>query len=156
MLTLRIRENLHIVGDTIISYETEVARIEGPNIVKLGGTWSRTTSKHITLVASLLSKPIIGSSRKKEIYDKLHYGARVRWSPVVSFDGSLRIIEARARGAGWIGACAAAWPKLSKRDQELVMEEYQSSWSEFERHCNLAQLGVLLQDESPDLSKINI
>lgn len=156
MLTLRIRDNLHIVGDSIISYDTEVAIIEKSSIIRLGGTWSRTTGKHITLIAGMLKRPIIGNSKKKESYDKLPYGVRTRLDGAIGYVGSLKILQGRELGLSHMASCVYAWPELSRRDRDLVEAEYRSVWSEFERQLAVAELGIFSPEESPDLSKINI
>lgn len=46
----RITNNCIVVDNKVISYETEVARIEGDKLMVLG-KWSKTTSKHINMVA---------------------------------------------------------------------------------------------------------
>jgi hypothetical protein len=156
MLTLRIKDNLHIVGDSIISYNTEVAIIEKSSIIRLGGTWSQNTGRHITLIAGMLKRPIIGNSKKKESYDKLPYGVKFRLDGAIGFAGSLKILQGRALGLSHMSSCVYAWPELSKRDRGLVEAEYRSVWSEFERQLTAAELGIFSPEESPDLSKINI
>jgi hypothetical protein len=50
----KISNNCIIVGNSVISYETEVARIEGNNLI-VNGYYSKTTSKHINTVARELN-----------------------------------------------------------------------------------------------------
>lgn len=50
----KISNNCIIVNNAVISYETEVARIEDNNLIVLG-KWSKTTSKHINTVARELN-----------------------------------------------------------------------------------------------------
>ena len=63
-ITLRVKPNLHIEGDSIISYETEVARIH-PDGIEVFGKYSRTTSKQITLLAEMLGLPIKSQSTSR-------------------------------------------------------------------------------------------
>lgn len=49
MLT-RYRQNLHVEGNKVYSYDTNVATIQGNKLV-IHGYWSQTTSKHINYVA---------------------------------------------------------------------------------------------------------
>ena len=49
----RYKENLRIDGDRVISYSTHVATIEGSTLRVLG-SWSKTTTKHINYVAAEL------------------------------------------------------------------------------------------------------
>lgn len=54
----KYKENLRIVGNDVYSYSTNVARIEGNNLVQLG-YWSITTQKHINYVAKELNLKLI-------------------------------------------------------------------------------------------------
>ena len=52
----RYKQNLSIIDNYVISYDTKVARIDGDKLVKLdwnvrGMTSSPTTSRHISFVA---------------------------------------------------------------------------------------------------------
>ena len=49
----RYNANLRIDGDRVISYSTHVATIEG-NTLRVLGTWSQTTTKHVNYVAAEL------------------------------------------------------------------------------------------------------
>ena len=50
-----IKRNLKIDGDKVISYKTHVATIcTGDKLLKVHGTWSQTTTGHITTVANQL------------------------------------------------------------------------------------------------------
>lgn len=54
----KYKENLRIVGNDVYSYSTNVARIEGNNLIQLG-YWSVTTQKHINYVAKELNLKLI-------------------------------------------------------------------------------------------------
>ncbi len=49
----RYKNNLRIDGDRVISYSTHVATIDGDTL-RILGTWSRTTTKHVNYVAAQL------------------------------------------------------------------------------------------------------
>lgn len=52
----KYKDNLHIEGNKVISYQTHVATIDGENgILQVHGYWSMTTSKHINYVAQVFS-----------------------------------------------------------------------------------------------------
>jgi hypothetical protein len=54
----RYKQNLKIEGNKVISYTTNVAKIEGQNLIQLGW-WSVTTQKHINYVAKELNLNLI-------------------------------------------------------------------------------------------------
>ncbi len=54
----RYKQNLRIEGNKVISYTTNVAKIEGQNLIQLGW-WSVTTQKHINYVAKELNLNLI-------------------------------------------------------------------------------------------------
>ena len=49
----RYQANLKLVGNQVISYTTHVATIEGDTL-RILGTWSKTTTKHVNYVAAQL------------------------------------------------------------------------------------------------------
>ena len=49
----RYKNSLRIDGDRVISYSTHVATIDGDTL-RILGTWSRTTTKHVNYVAAQL------------------------------------------------------------------------------------------------------
>lgn len=54
----KYKENLRVIGNDVYSYSTNVARIEGNNLIQLG-YWSVTTQKHINYVAKELNLKLI-------------------------------------------------------------------------------------------------
>lgn len=54
----KYKENLRVIGVDVYSYSTNVARIEGNNLIQLG-YWSVTTQKHINYVAKELNLKLI-------------------------------------------------------------------------------------------------
>ena len=56
----RYNQNLKIEGNNVISYTTNVAKIEGSNLIQLGW-WSVTTQKHINYVARELDLTLISN-----------------------------------------------------------------------------------------------
>ena len=49
----RYQANLKLVDDRVISYTTHVATVEGDTL-RILGTWSQTTTKHVNYVAAQL------------------------------------------------------------------------------------------------------
>tara|TARA_R110000803_G_scaffold63383_1_gene124014 strand:+ start:1131 stop:1316 length:186 start_codon:yes stop_codon:yes gene_type:complete len=54
----KYKQNLRIENEKVFSYSTNVARIEGENLIQLG-YWSMTTQKHINYVANELNLNLI-------------------------------------------------------------------------------------------------
>lgn len=71
----KIKDNLFIEGENVISYETVVAKIDGKNLVELG-KFSKTTSKHIKTVAELYDLNVLPSFDRPK-FEKLDYGTRL-------------------------------------------------------------------------------
>ena len=71
----RIKDNLFIEGENVISYETVVAKIDGSNLVELG-KFSKTTSKHIKTVAEIYDLTVIPNTERPK-FEKLDYGTRI-------------------------------------------------------------------------------
>lgn len=65
----RYKQNLHVDGNKVFSYETHVATIDGNNLVK-HGWWSMTTSKHINYVAKEYGLTVIDGEKTKTMEDK--------------------------------------------------------------------------------------
>lgn len=54
----KYKENLRVIGNDVYSYSTNVARIEGNNLIQLG-YWSVTTQKHVNYVAKELNLKLV-------------------------------------------------------------------------------------------------
>jgi hypothetical protein len=71
----KIKQNLAIDGNFIISYLTKVAEIHPDKIVELG-KFSHTTSRHIEYVAKLKGLPVVKATNRPN-FEKLYYGVKV-------------------------------------------------------------------------------
>ena len=122
-ITLRVKPNLHIEGDSIISYETEVARIH-PDGIEVFGKYSRTTSKHITLLAGMLGLPIKSQSTSRPYFRELMYGANVRYDNSVCPKSSRRILTHLEETQDWDTALVAGLidDEVSIKDKHLILE----------------------------------
>ena len=156
-LILRLKDNLHIIGNRIYSYETEVATI-GENTITAYATFSRTTGKHVKTVSYLLNRPIIHSSRKKANYSKLQYGARCRYDDSLSPSTSISVVMEMRCGANIMTACARCWHKICNQDRSIIRDYYGHSGkgAEFDDMLTMAGLGIIITDEEVDLSKISL
>ena len=127
-ITLKVANNLHIVGDRVISYETHVATIERKPvelqrrpIIRCNGKYSRTTSKHVNLIAELLEANIDLDPKRKDFW-QFEYGVRCSLPDSLSPAGSALVLRAMARGLDHEAALAAAVTGMSKRDLKIVNE----------------------------------
>lgn len=116
----RVKSNLHVDKNLVISYETVVARIEPDKIVKLG-RFSRTTGKHIVQIASMLGIPVVESNVKKSIYyDKYEYGVKINLDGSISPKTTSIIFEAIKSGIPYSAIVASIRREVRKRDWDLL------------------------------------
>lgn len=71
-LTLKLKKNLFISKNTVISYTTPVAKIEKGKLIDLG-KFSRTTGKHLSYVQDLLGIERV-RVEKKQLFWRYEYG----------------------------------------------------------------------------------
>lgn len=116
----RVKSNLHVNKNLIISYETVVARIESDKIVKLG-RFSRTTGKHIVQIASMLGIPVVEPDSKKTIhYDKYEYGVKINLEGSISPKTTSIIFDMIKSGVPYTVAVASISREVRKRDWDLL------------------------------------
>lgn len=133
-MNLKVKDNLFILGSRVISYETEVACIEGDAIV-VDGKYSRTTTKQIVALSSMAGLRLVQRSpSKKMVFYQFEYGVKCKpvcTSETVSVSGTRLILE-KLREAGSLEAAAAAvFFELPKKDQLLVESELgRKGWNE--------------------------
>lgn len=118
-MIFKVSNNLFVVEDRIISYETEVAVIDGDSINELG-KFSRTTTKHIQKVSTLLGKRIIPSKTKPDFY-KYEMGIRIDYSNCVSPKATSLIFEKIKKGIKLEIAIASLKNELPKKDWALLL-----------------------------------
>ena len=118
-MIFKVSNNLFVVDDRIISYETEVASIDGDSINE-GGKFSRTTTRHISKVASLLGKRNIHSKTKPDFY-KHEMGIRIDYSNCVSPKATALIFEKIKNGIKLEIAIASLKRELPKKDWALLL-----------------------------------
>ena len=120
-IALKVKENLHIVGDRVISYNTTVARIENGRLLRLG-QWSRTTTKHINFVAQLMGlsvSPLPSCWIESSCY-MLPFGAKVRLEDSLSVSSSRHVAQRlnSELDLGW--AIALSWKRLTVRERKRL------------------------------------
>jgi hypothetical protein len=121
--TYKVTDNLYVEGDSVISYETVVARIEGGTLVELG-KFSRTTSKHISKVAKLMGKKIIAADKKtKPDFYKFEMGVRTAYDNCISQKASLLILESIGKNIPYDVTLATLKGKIPKKDWNLLDKE---------------------------------
>ena len=120
-MIFKVSNNLFVVEDRIISYETEVAVIDGDSINELG-KFSRTTTKHIQKVSTLLGKRIIHAlSKTKPDFYKHEMGIRIDYSNCVSPKATGLIFERIKKGVNLEIAIASLKNELPKKDWALLL-----------------------------------
>ena len=123
-MKLKLKNNLFRVNDTIISYDTEVATISGKKLIE-HGKYSRTTSKHISHVASLYGLEIVRAKEKEPFY-QYEYGVKCGIPGTLSRDASSVVSEKIKEGFDYIMALASI-ESLGKKDMEIVNKELENS-----------------------------
>lgn len=66
-LTLKIKRNLFVKNNTVISYTTPVAKIQDNQLIDLG-KFSRTTGKHLAYIESTFQLNRVRSPKRKDFY----------------------------------------------------------------------------------------
>ena len=118
MVKLKIKNNLFLVGDRVISYNTEVARIKGDKIIA-NGTYSRTTGKHLSHLSGIAGMEVIRNTKRKVFY-QFGYGVRCEVDGAVSDKGS-QLILSRAKELGGLEvAAASSFGELNRNDRAKV------------------------------------
>jgi hypothetical protein len=121
--TYKVTDNLYVEDNHVISYETVVGRIEGDTLVELG-KFSRTTSKHITKVATLMNKRVIPADKKvKPDFYKFELGVRTSYDNSISQKASLLILQSLGEGTPYGVTIAMLKGKIPKKDWELLDKE---------------------------------
>lgn len=127
MITLKITENLHVVGDRVISYDTNVAVIKDNTLVELG-KWSRTTTKHIRRVASLFALKVIPATDKKwPSYGWHEYGIKTSRENSIGPVTSSKLAEVISSGVNFNDSIYFVdLNTIPKKDRLIIEEEMQS------------------------------
>ncbi len=127
MITLKITENLHVVGDRVISYDTNVAVIKNNTLVELG-KWSRTTTKHICRVASLFGLKVIPAKDKKwPSYGWHEYGVKSRIADSIGPDTSSKLAEIISSGVSFSDSIYFIdLNEIPKRDRLIIESEMET------------------------------
>ncbi len=121
-MKLKIKDNLHLEGNEIISYETRVATITKDGIIS-NGSYSSTTGKHIRYVAGILGLNVIKSKTRQPFYE-FQLGIKINFRGSISKEGTRSILEYMRSGISLEAACASAWNELSKKDREKISSEF--------------------------------
>jgi hypothetical protein len=122
MQTLKIKDNLWVKGNNVISYETVVAKIVGDKLIELG-KYSRTTSKHVQTVARQFNLRVEFTKKpKKEYFYKYEQGVKCEAPGALTKRASLHIADALANGMDYLNAVASV-PNLPRKDF-LIIEDW--------------------------------
>jgi hypothetical protein len=119
METLKLRENLFRRGNEIISYDTIVAHIEDDKLIE-HGRYSRTTSKHIELVARLFNLSVVHAKNKERGFYKYDTGEiKINIPGALSLKTSTSIATIMGTGSTFLQAVAVI-EKMPQKDLAII------------------------------------
>lgn len=119
METLKLRENLFRRGNEIISYDTIVAHIEDDKLIE-HGRYSRTTSKHIGLVARLFNLSVVHAKNKERGFYKYYAGEiKINIPGALSLKTSTSIATIMGTGSTFLQAVAVI-EKMPQKDLAII------------------------------------
>jgi hypothetical protein len=119
METLKLRDNLFRRGNEIISYDTIVAHIEDDKLIE-HGRYSRTTSKHIGLVARLFNLSVVHAKNKERGFYKYDTGEiKINIPGALSLKTSTSIATIMGTGSTFLQAVAVI-EKMPQKDLVIV------------------------------------
>jgi hypothetical protein len=119
METLKLRENLFRRGNEIISYDTIVAHIEDDKLIE-HGRYSRTTSKHIGLVARLFNLSVVHAKNKEKGFYKYETGEiSISIPGALSLKTSTSIATIMGTGSTFLQAVAVI-EKMPQKDLAII------------------------------------
>lgn len=115
----KVKNNLFVIGDKVISYETHVATIKGDKLIE-GGKWSHTTSKHVRLVGRLLGLQVVDSKKQKCFYE-LPFGAKCSvGKDVISPETTKKIFNLLRQGQDYILSIASLKNEIPKKEWDIL------------------------------------
>jgi ornithine carbamoyltransferase len=118
---LQLGSNHFLLGDTIVSYETEVAKIRDGKI-QPNGKYSRTTTKHLHSAAWLLGLEIDRAAPKQQAFYELPYGTKTRRSEAITIGASRAILDTWRIVQDFDLAYALNWTSLNSMDRHRALE----------------------------------
>lgn len=141
-IKLKIRENLFIKGGhTIISYETEVAKIKDRKIIEVG-KFSRATTRHIYSVASMFQYTVESNKDRKDFW-KFEMGIKTSQGQfTLSEKLSHEIVESLKSGMNWFQALVLCHPK-KKKDKETLEVYFKGIGYDIKNLQDSRDLGII-------------
>ena len=119
METLKLRENLFRRGNEISSYDTIVAHIEDDKLIE-HVRYSRTTSKHIGLVARLFNLSVVHAKNKEKGFYKYETGEiSINIPGALSLKTSTSIATIMGTGSTFLQAVAVI-EKMPQKDLAII------------------------------------
>lgn len=122
MSNLKLSPSLFIKENEVISYDTVVAVIKDGAIYEKG-KFSRTTTRHVRIVANLFKLNVISDAKAKIPFHKYEMGeANCRVDNCFSIRTSIKIAQAVSEGSSFLSALSTI-PKYPPKD-EIVLRRY--------------------------------
>ena len=148
MNTYKIKENLFLKGDKVISYDTHVATVKGNQLIEKG-KYSRTTGKHIALVARLLGLELVSSKASmKHTFDKYEYGVKCTVRDSISWKTTKKIFEILKDGNDYLVALAILKSDIPKKDWELLDDTNKINYDIAKGASALRTFGVFSEEKT--------
>ena len=149
MNTYKIKENLFLKGDKVISYDTHVATVKGKQLIEKG-KYSRTTGKHVALVARLLGLELVNSKASmKHTFDKYEYGVKCTVGQYyISWKTTRKIFECISEGNDYLVALAILKSEIPKKDWELLDDTNKINHDLAKGASSLRTFGVFSEEKS--------
>lgn len=121
-IPLELKRNCHLIGNTLFSFETPVAKLVKGNFVSLG-KFSRTTGQHTIHAAHLLGAGFVENKTKRTDFTWLPRGCKTSFGAAINDHGSKAILSGIKAGLGEADAIASAWKILRKKDRALILSK---------------------------------
>lgn len=140
MKILKLRENLFLKENNVISYNTIVAHIENGKLIE-HGRYSRTTSKHIHYVAQIMNLSVVHSTvSKKSTFYKYYTGeAKVEIPGSLTMRVSKEVASLIGEGFEFIEALAAI-ENIPRKDLDLIEKHLKNSGISNEQFSKLRRV----------------
>jgi hypothetical protein len=109
-------------------------------ILYANGTYSRSTGRHLNKAALALGVTLVRTNIQSD-FDRFELGVKLEFDLALSDKGSNLILGLVKEGHELTPACAIAWEKLGKRDQQKILDSCKKK-KEFTKLVNSAQDSV--------------
>jgi len=140
---IKVRDNLFLEGNKIISFETHVADIVGGTIVPLG-RFSQTTTKQLNFLSSALRLPFGESKDLRVWFHKYYPGVKCAPDNLLSPKTSRRVLDFLKQGKTFLESiCSIPESEIPGKDLPLV-EKYLRQFNASEEILTLRAINSIM------------